>query len=477
MFDQLSNQFVSLFRNISGRGRITESNVREALEQVRRALLDADVNQAVVDSFIASVLDKAIGQKVLASINPDQQLVAIVHQQLAELMGPVDHEIFSFTTGPTIIMMCGLQGAGKTTTCGKLALYLKGKGRQPLLVAADTQRPAAMDQLETLAQQVEVPVYRDDPSVGPVTICRRSIEKARELGCDVVILDTAGRLHIDAPLMQELRQVQQVVKPHHIFLVVDAMVGQDAVNAAKAFNRELEIGGIILTKFDSDTRGGAALSVKAVTGKPIRFVGVGEKLTMLEEFHPTRMADRILGMGDVVSLVEKAQKEFDEASAQRMQEKIAKATFTLEDFLDQMQSLRKMGPLKHILGMLPGVSSQLKDVQISDKELDRAEAIIRSMTPYERGAPEEINGSRRRRIARGSGVAPEEVSKLVKGFESARNVARKLSQLSPSSRMKAIEDPSIYTSFAGTAGGTHQTPSRLTPEQKRRMRDKRRRGK
>ncbi len=477
MFDQLSSQFTSLFRNLSGRGRISESNVRQAMEQVHRALLDADVNEKVVDDFTASVLEKAIGREVLASINPEQQMVAIVHQHLTDLMGPVDHQILSVSTGPTIIMMCGLQGAGKTTTCGKLALYLKGRGRNPMLVAADTQRPAAMDQLETLAGQAEVPIYRDEPSVGPVAICRRSIDKARQTGRDVVILDTAGRLHIDQPLMQELRQIRQVVHPHHIFLVVDAMVGQDAVKAARAFNSELELDGIILTKFDSDTRGGAALSVKAVTGKPIRYVGVGEKLTMLEEFHPSRMADRILGMGDVVSLVEKAQREFDQASAEKMQEKLAKATFTLDDFLDQMRSVRRMGPLKHILAMLPGVAGQLNDLQISDKELDRAEAIIQSMTRGERESPEEINGSRRRRIARGSGTQPEDVSHLVKGFDAARNVARQLANMSAKSRMRAIEDPSLYANLAAGGGSTQQAPSRLSPEQKRRLRDKRRRGK
>ena len=335
MFDSLSDKFSTLFRNLSGRGKITEANVRQAMEEVRTALLEADVHVDVVQNFCRRVTEQAVGTEVLSSVEPGQQMVKIVFDQLVELMGPVDSSIFYVDPPPTIIMMCGLQGSGKTTTCGKLAMYLKGKGKNPLLVAADTQRPAAIDQLATLAQQVDVPIYREEPGNSPVQICRRSIDFARTNGRDVVILDTAGRLHIDEALMGELRQITQSVKPHQIFLVVDAMVGQDAVISAKAFNSQLELDGVILTKFDSDTRGGAALSVKTITGKPIKFLGVGEKLTMLEEFHPDRIAQRMLGMGDVLTLVEKAQQQFDAQEAAKMQEKISKATFTLDDFLGQ----------------------------------------------------------------------------------------------------------------------------------------------
>jgi signal recognition particle subunit SRP54 len=484
MFDQLTDKFSNLIRNLSGRGRITEQNVRDAMAEIRTALLDADVHYDVVKDFTERVLQKAVGTQVLSSLAPGEQMVKIVFDELVALMGPVDTRIYFVEPPPTIIMMCGLQGSGKTTTCAKLALYLKSKGKNPLLVAADTQRPAAIDQLSTLGQQISVLVYREDGNPNPVTICRHSIDFAQQNGRDAVILDTAGRLHIDAELMQQLRQIKQSVQPHQIFLVVDAMVGQDAVNSARAFNQQLELDGIILTKFDSDTRGGAALSVKSITGKPIKFIGTGEKLQMLEEFHPDRIAQRILGMGDVLTLVEKAQKEFDQASAEKMQEKLAKATFTLDDFLDQMRSIRKMGPLKQLLGMLPGVGSALKDIQLPEEELNRAEAVIQSMTPREKEQPDVVDGSRRRRIARGSGTQVEDVSRLIKGFSAARDMAKKMSSMSVGSRFRMMQslgamDPSALGAGESPIGAGSMQPktSRLSPEQKRRARERRRKGK
>ncbi len=482
MFDSLSDKFSTLFRNLSGRCKITEANVRQAMEEVRTALLEADVHVDVVQNFCHRVTEQAVGTQVLSSVEPGQQMIKIVFDQLVELMGPVDSSIFYVDPPPTIIMMCGLQGSGKTTTCGKLAIYLKGKGKNPLLVASDTQRPAALAQLATLAKQGGVPIYREEPGNSPVQICRRSIDFARANGRDVVILDTAGRLHIDEALMGELRQINQSVKPHQIFLVVDAMVGQDAVISAKAFNSQLELDGVILTKFDSDTRGGAALSVKTITGKPIKFLGVGEKLTMLEEFHPDRIAQRMLGMGDVLTLVEKAQEQFDAQEAAKMQEKISKATFTLDDFLGQIRSFRKMGPMKQLLGLLPGIGSALKDVDLPEEELDRTEAIIQSMTRRERELPDDIDGSRRRRIAAGSGTDPQDVSRLIKGFMTARQVARKLSTMSTGQRMammRGMGDGGIPgMSGMGSMGDASPVKQhRLSPEQKRKLRDKRRRGK
>ncbi len=481
MFDQLSEKFSTMFRNLSGRGRISESNVRQSMDMVRTALLEADVQFSVVEDFTTRVLQKAIGTQVLNSVEPGQQMVKIVFDELVALMGPVDTRIMLVDPPPTIIMMCGLQGSGKTTTCGKLGLYLKAKGKNPLLVAADTQRPAAMEQLATLGQQADISVYREDPGANPVAICRRSIDYARQNGRDVVILDTAGRLHIDDQLMAELQQIGQVVKPHQVFLVVDAMVGQDAVNSAKVFNEKLELDGIILTKFDSDTRGGAAISVKAVTGKPIKFLGVGEKLQALEEFHPDRIAQRILGMGDILTLVEKAQMHVDEAKAAEMQDKLAKDTFTLDDFLDQMRSIRKMGPLKQLLGMLPGIGGALKDVELPEEELNRVEAIIQSMTAKERQAPENVDASRRRRISRGSGTMPDEVSRLIKSFSQARDMFKKMNNMSLKGRykaMKELQDISPGTLASGNMGSlVRPLPSRMSPQQKRRAREKRRRGK
>jgi len=504
MFESLQDKFGSLFRNLAGKGKISEANVREAMKEVRTALLEADVHYDVVNTFVAEVTQKALGTEVLASLEPGQQMIKIVYDELIRLMG-TDEDVAEAgaegTAGPrmaaqaprilfvdpppTIIMMCGLQGSGKTTTCGKLALYVKSKGKNPLLVAADLQRPAAIDQLHTLGEQTETPVYSERENKNPVQVCRNAVDFAKKNGRDVVILDTAGRLHIDQPLMDELRAVNVQVKPHQIFLVVDAMVGQDAVNSAKAFNDQLELDGVILTKFDSDTRGGAALSVKTVTGKPIKFLGVGEKLQALEEFFPERIAQRMLGMGDILTLVEKAQAEFDEAKAARLQEKMAKATFTLDDFLEQMRSVRKMGPLKQLMGLLPGIGAALKDIQLPEEQLNKTEAIIQSMTKRERESPDGVDGSRRRRIARGSGTQAEDVSHLIKGFSAARDMAKKMSGLSMGSRLKMAQAMSQLDmgKLAGAgaalpkATSTQQAKSRLSPEQKRKLREKRLRGK
>ncbi len=500
MFESLQEKFGSFFRNLGGRGKISESNVRDAMREVRTALLEADVHFDVVNKFVKEVTEKAVGTEVLSSVEPGQQMIKIVYDELLRLMGEEGGEgggvgssmggggkIYFVEPGPTILMMCGLQGSGKTTTCGKLAVYLKAKGKNPLLAACDLQRPAAVEQLATLAEQAQVAVYKEPGNTNPVQVARNAVGFARSNGKDIVILDTAGRLHIDEPLMEELKAINTQVKPHQIFLVVDAMVGQDAVNSAKAFNERLELDGVILTKFDSDTRGGAALSVKAVTGKPIKFMGVGEKLEALEEFHPDRIAQRMLGMGDILTLVEKAQEEFDEAKTKKLQEKMAKATFTLDDFLEQMRSVRKMGPMKQLLGMLPGVGAALKDIQIPEEELNKTEAIIQSMTRKERENPEVMDGSRRRRIARGSGTQAEDVSRLIKGFLAARDMAKKMAGLSMGSRLSMARAMGGFDmSKLGPGGGMGGMPRISAPlpknagmsaEQKRKLREKRRRGK
>jgi signal recognition particle subunit SRP54 len=501
MFESLQERFGSLFRNIAGRGKISESNVRDAMKEVRTALLEADVHFDVVNQFVSDVTKRSVGTEVLAAVEPGQQMIKIVYDELVRLLGgdeeegdeaaaegaekkPEQPRILFVDPPPTILMMCGLQGSGKTTTCGKLALYLKGKGKNPLLVAADLQRPAAIDQLHTLGEQTGVQVYSERENKNPVQVCRNSVEFAKKNGRDVVILDTAGRLHIDQALMAELKAINIQVKPHQIFLVVDAMVGQDAVNSAKAFNEQLELDGVILTKFDSDTRGGAALSVKTITGKPIKFIGVGEKLDALEEFYPERIAQRMLGMGDILTLVEKAQAEFDEVKAAKLQEKMAKATFTLDDFLEQMKSVRKMGPLKQIMGLLPGIGSALKNLEMPEEELNKTEAIIQSMTMKEREKPENMDGSRRRRVARGSGVRPEDVAHLIKGFMAARDMAKKMSGLSMGARVKMAQSMGQFDLTKLAPGGqmpklaaAGQQKSKLSPEQKRKLREKRLRGK
>ena len=425
MFEAISERLGAVLDHLRRSGTITEKNIRESMRQVRTALLEADVHYNVVRDFTRKVTEQAVGEKVVRSVSPAQQIIKIVHDELIELMGPVDHRIPFAPEGPTVIMLAGLQGSGKTTTCGKLAKYLMAKGKRPMLVAADVKRPAAIDQLRIVGEQVGVPVYAE---VGgnPVKICSRAVKQAGKDGRDVVIVDTAGRLHIDEEMMAEVRQIARTISPQQVYLVCDAMTGQDAVNSAARFNEALELDGVILTKLDGDARGGAAISVKAVTGKPIKFVGTGEKLDRLEEFHPERMADRILGMGDVVTLVERAQETVDLEEATKLQAKIRKNTLNLDDFMGQLKQLKRMGPLKELLGMIPGMGKQMPTPELDGGELGQIEAIIQSMTPRERQDPEQIDGSRRVRIARGSGTDPSDVSGLLKQFKQMKQFMRKM---------------------------------------------------
>ena len=437
MFDGLSERFGDVFHKLRGRGRITEANVSDAMRDVRTALLEADVHVQVVRQFCQEVQAKALGAEVIKSLQPDQLLIKIVHDELVQLMGPVDSRIPFVTPGPTVILVAGLQGSGKTTTCGKLAKYVMPRGKRPLMVAADLKRPAAIDQLEVLGEQIGVPVYAERGHRNAVKVCRNGVIEARKTDRDVVILDTAGRLAIDEELMAEIAQVERATSPHQVYLVIDAMTGQDAVNTAKHFNERLELDGLILTKFDSDTRGGAALSAKTITGKPIKFIGIGEKLDNLEEFHADRIAGRILGMGDVVTLVEKAQQQFDAKEAARLQKKMSTG-LNLEDFLGQMKKMKSMGSMKDLVKMMPGMASQIKDMEVDDGELVRFEAIIRSMTPKERRAPDTIEASRRRRIAQGSGTDPKDVSGLIKSFGQVRDMMKVMSGMSMVDRMRSV---------------------------------------
>ena len=426
MFDALTEKFNGVIKSLSGRGRITEANISDALREVRKALLEADVSYSVAKQFVKSVKDAAVGAEVVKSLHPGQVFVKIVNDELTKLMGPVDTSIYFVSPGPTVIMLAGLQGCGKTTTAAKLGKYLISQGKKPLLVADDLQRPAAIDQLIVLGEQTGIPVYSEE-SKDAVKVAKNSLKFAKDNNHDVIVLDTAGRLHIDADMMGEISNVAKAVTPHQIYLVCDAMTGQDAVNSAKEFNDTLELDGVILTKLDGDARGGAALSVKAVTGKPIKFVGVGEKIEKLEEFHPDRMASRILGMGDVVSLVEKAQEHFDEEEAEKLQKKMAKGSFGFDDFLKQIQAMKKMGGMTSMLKMLPGMGSKLKDLDMDDSEMVKFEAIVHSMTIQERKNPDLIDSSRRRRIAAGAGRLPHDVSSLVKSFSRMRDTIKSLS--------------------------------------------------
>lgn len=504
MFERITESFQGLYRKLSGQSTLSESNIADAMQDVRTALLEADVALPVVEDFCARVQKEAVGREVTKRLSPAHEMIGIVHEELVKLLGgTVDAEaggaadvagptvalgdtsislgggepepIMRVSPGPTIVMMCGLQGSGKTTTCGKLAAYLKKRGRSVMLAAADLQRPAAVDQLQTVAEQVnhdlpggaQVHFYAEPDKVAAygkavgvaVDVCRRALDAARAKGVDTLILDTAGRLHVNDALMGELRGIDQALSPHHVLLVVDAMTGQDAVVSAKAFHGALSVDGVILTKFDSDTRGGAAISIKAVTGAPIKFIGVGEKLEAIEEFHPKRMAGRILGMGDVVSLVEKAQEQVSEEEAAKLNEKMAKGQLSMEDFLKQLKMLRRMGPLKSILGMLPGVGSALKDFNVEDKQLDRVEAIIHSMTRKERERPDVIDLSRRRRIAKGSGTNAEEVGTLVKQFQMMSQFTRRMAGLGTKDRAMAAEgmrtgDPAAMAGLMRRGSGT-----------------------
>ncbi|MBR0045506.1 MAG: signal recognition particle protein [Bacteroidaceae bacterium] len=426
MFENLSERLERSFKILKGEGKITEINVAETLKDVRKALLEADVNYKVAKTFTDTVKQKALGQNVLTAVKPGQMMVKIVHDELAELMGGQATEL-NLTGRPTVILMAGLNGAGKTTMSGKLALRLKTQNhKKPLLAACDTFRPAAMEQLRVLAEQVQVPCYLEEGATDPIAVAKNAIQEAKAKGYDVVIVDTAGRQSIDEELMVQIEQIKAAVNPNETLLVVDAMTGQDAVNTAKTFNERLEIDGVILTKLDGDTRGGAALSIRTVVDKPIKFVGTGEKMEALDVFHPERMADRILGMGDIVSFVERAQQQFDEEEAKRLEKKIAKNKFDYNDFIGQINQIKKMGNIKDLASMIPGVGKALKDVDIDDNAFKSVEAMIGSMTPYEREHPDCINMSRKQRIAKGSGVSIDEVNRITKQFEQMRKMMRQM---------------------------------------------------
>jgi signal recognition particle subunit SRP54 len=423
MFENLSDKLDRAFKVLKGQGKITEINVAETLKEVRKALLDADVNYKIAKDFTDRVKEKALGANVLSSISPSQLLIKLVNDELVALMGSEKSDI-SLKSNPSIILIAGLQGSGKTTFSGKLANYLKSKGKQPMLVAADVYRPAAIDQLRILSEQLSIPAHTDYDSKDPVKIAQEGIKKAKEQNCNVVIVDTAGRLAVDEQMMDEIARVKASITPNEILFVVDAMTGQDAVNTAKAFNDRLDFDGVVLTKLDGDTRGGAAISIKAVVNKPIKFIGTGEKMEALDVFYPDRMASRILGMGDVVSLVERAQQQFDEAEAEKLNRKIRKNQFDFSDFLNQLQQIKKMGNLKDLMGMIPGMGKMMKDIDISDDAFKHIEAIIQSMTVEEREKPELINGNRKKRIAAGSGTSIEEVNKLMKQFDDMKKMMK-----------------------------------------------------
>jgi signal recognition particle subunit SRP54 len=452
MLDALTDKFSTVFRNLAGRGKISEENIRDAMREVRTALLEADVNFKVVNDFIEHAIQKAVGQEVIKSLHPDQLMVKICYDELVNLMGPVDTNIYFVQPGPTIVMMCGLQGSGKTTTCGKLAKMLVAKGHQPMLAAVDLQRPAAVEQLRVLGEQVGVPVYLDPSRVAPhgqvakgaaVSVARAAVNHAKANGRDVVILDTAGRLHIDDELMSELREINSQLSPHQIYLVLDSMSGQDAVNSAKAFNEQLELDGLILTKLDSDTRGGALLSAKMVTGKPVKFLGMGEKLDALEEFRPEGMATRILGMGDIVGLVTEAQQKFDMDEQAKLAAKMEKGQFTLDDFMSQMGQIKKLGPMSKVMGMIPGMSDLTKQLGQGDGEVEgqmgRMRAIYDSMNRKERQKPEILDSARRRRIARGAGVETNEVNQFIKQFEMSRDMMRAVGGMGMMGKLKLMK--------------------------------------
>lgn len=437
VFEGLSDKLQNALGKLRGKGKLTEKDVDLAMREVRLALLEADVNFKVVKDFIKKIKERAIGSEVMESLTPGQHVVKIVNEELTFLMGEKEAKLEFSSSPPTVILMCGLQGAGKTTTSGKLALNLKKQNKRPLLVACDVYRPAAIKQLQVVGERVDVPVFSMGDKHDPVDIAKASIEHGKKNGNDVIIIDTAGRLHIDEDLMGEIRNIHDAVKPKEVLLVLDAMTGQDAVNVASSFNENLGISGVILTKLDGDARGGAALSIRAVTGKPIKFVGMGEKLDELEIFHPDRMASRILGMGDVLSLIEKAQSSIDEKKAYELEQKIRSAQFTFDDFLDQLEQMKNLGPLDQILGMMPGVNSKaLKGLNVDEKEIDRIEAIIKSMTKQERESPEIINSGRRKRIALGSGTSVQDVNKLLKQFKETKKMMKRFSDMSKPMKKK-----------------------------------------
>jgi signal recognition particle subunit SRP54 len=426
MFDALSDRFDGIFKRLRGRGRLSDKDVDEVAREIRVALLEADVNVTVVKSFINRVKERARGAEVTKSLSPAQQVIKIVHEELVTTLGGETGKLAMSPKPPTVVMLTGLQGSGKTTAAGKLARHLKSDGRKPLLVAADLQRPAAVEQLRVLGERIDVPVFSEPTD--PVKVAKDALKEADRLGSNIVILDTAGRLQVDTELMAELRRMRDKVGPHDTLLVVDAMTGQEAVNVAEAFDDAVGLDGVILTKIDGDARGGAALSVKEVIGKPILFAGTGERLDDFEPFHPDRMASRILGMGDMLTLIEKAESAFDEKEAVKAEAKLRKGQFTLEDFLDQMQQVRKMGPLQNLVGMMPGLPKEARDAEVDESQLARIEAIIRSMTPEERRNPTVINGSRRLRIARGSGTSTQDVNGMLKQFKMVQQMMRSVAK-------------------------------------------------
>jgi len=478
MFESLQENLTSAIRTLRGRGKLTESNMRDGLGLVQRALLEADVSLPVVKDFIARVGDQAVGERVLNSLDPTKQLVYIVYQELINLMGPVDHSLH-LRPDLTVLMLCGLQGSGKTTTCAKLGRLIQQRGRKPMLVAADLQRPAAIEQLQILGQQLGMPVYADLSAKDPVALCHAAVKQGRESGAQVLILDTAGRLHVDEQLMAQLGQIDRRVNPEQVYLVVDAMTGQDAVHSAKAFNEALELDGVIMTKLDGDARGGAALSVKAVTGVPIKFIGTGEHLDALEEFHPDRMAGRILGMGDVLSLVEQAQQKFDHEELAEQEARLRKGEFTLDDFKKLIGQTKKLGPLNKIMSLLPGMgklSETVGDLD-ADKDMRRLVGIIDAMTPEERRNPKRtIDQSRRRRIAEGAGVQPHEVNELVKQFEPLADLMKGMSGLGVRDRMRKMQEltqSGMLNPGAKLAKQKVGTGKRLTPKERAKLKKER----
>lgn len=483
MFEGLQKGLSDAFKRITGRGRLSEANIKEGLTTVRQALLDADVNFTVTNAFIDRVSERAVGQDVVQSIRPEEQIIKIVYDELVQLMGPVDHNIHFAKDRPTVIMLCGLQGSGKTTTAGKLAKMLRERGKQPMMVAADMQRPAAIDQLIVLGQQLNIPVHSRSGNK-PLDVCLNGIKEARMKGYDTVILDTAGRLHIAEMPMDELRSIDKQAKPDEVFFVCDSMTGQDAVNSAKAFNEALELNGIILTKLDGDARGGAALSIKEVTGVPIKFIGIGEKLDKLEEFHPERMAQRILGQGDMMTLVEKvvqAQQSVSEEERRKQQEKLAKGDFTLDDFRKQFAMVHQLG-MKNMMGMLPGMSEMMEGVdEDPDIVMKRFQGMIDSMTAQERKNPDVIDLSRRRRIADGSGVQAHEIKKFLEQFQMARTVARQMNQMSLMQRMKMLMgmgkmgafDPGGMLSQKQKIGTGHRKTAKERAEERKKKKKRR----
>lgn len=451
-FEGLSDRLESAFQRLKSKGSLNESDVKEAMREVRLALLEADVNYKVAKDFTAKVTERAIGAQVMESLTPAQMVIKIVNEELTELMGGTQARLAYASHPPTIVMMCGLQGSGKTTHCAKIALKLKNENHRPLLVACDIYRPAAIKQLQVVGEQVGVPVF-EMGQTNPVTIAKEAIKLAKDKGYDYVFIDTAGRLHIDTELMNELKNIKNEVHPHEILLVVDAMLGQDAVTVASTFNDELGLDGLVLTKMDGDTRGGAALSARAVTGKPIKFVGMGEKLDELDYFYPDRMASRILGMGDVLSLIEKAEIALDEKKAAKLEEKLRKNKFDLEDLLDQMEQVQKMGSMKDILSMLPGINKKVKDVDVDDRQLDRMRAIIQSMTVKERRNPDIINPSRKRRIAAGCGMQVEDVNRLLNQYRQMQKMFKQMNSGSMKRKMKRMGLTGGGNGMGGMGGG------------------------